>query len=162
MPSMAKIGGKGFAYGEEIDRGLNDFMSTLKKNNYFKGLDRNTFTDKAADAFSYLNEIHPFREGNGRTQRSFFTALAHNAGHNLDFSVISAERMRSICGISIAIRPEDGADDVIGRMNRLSAPLCRLKQQPERQVVISGLLFPLSDPASARDNHNAIYRRLQV
>ena len=40
-----------------------------------------------------LNAVHPFREGNGRTQRVFIEALAHAAGYNLDFSVASRERM---------------------------------------------------------------------
>ncbi|NKB80217.1 hypothetical protein HED49_23755 [Ochrobactrum daejeonense] len=40
-----------------------------------------------------MNSIHPFREGNGRTQREFFAALAERAGHPLEFGVISDERM---------------------------------------------------------------------
>ena len=40
-----------------------------------------------------LNGVHPFREGNGRTQRVFLEALADYAGHRLDFSVVSRERM---------------------------------------------------------------------
>ena len=40
-----------------------------------------------------LNAVHPFREGNGRTQRAFVAQLAQAAGHDLDFSVISKERM---------------------------------------------------------------------
>lgn len=40
-----------------------------------------------------LNGVHPFREGNGRTQRVFITELATAAGHPLDFSCVSRERM---------------------------------------------------------------------
>ncbi|MEL6245622.1 MAG: Fic family protein [Pseudomonadota bacterium] len=32
-----------------------------------------------------LNAIHPFREGNGRTQLAFASALSDHAGHPLDF-----------------------------------------------------------------------------
>ena len=28
-----------------------------------------------------INALHPFREGNGRAQRAFFSQLAHDAGH---------------------------------------------------------------------------------
>jgi cell filamentation protein len=40
-----------------------------------------------------LNAIHPFRDGNGRTQRAFVSELAQQAGHCLDFTVVSRERM---------------------------------------------------------------------
>ena len=32
------------------------------------------------------NNLHPFREGNGRTQRVFLAQLAFNAGYELNFS----------------------------------------------------------------------------
>lgn len=69
MPTMQKRGGKGFAVNRQIDTGLNSLMSDLQSRNLLRGLDRATFTNEAADAFARLNSIHPFREGNGRTQR---------------------------------------------------------------------------------------------
>jgi len=41
---------------------------------------------------SILNAIHPFREGNGRTQTSFLLLLADNAGHPLDLTKFVPER----------------------------------------------------------------------
>jgi fido (protein-threonine AMPylation protein) len=32
-----------------------------------------------------VNALHPFREGNGRAQRAFFSQLAHDAGHHIDW-----------------------------------------------------------------------------
>jgi cell filamentation protein len=32
-----------------------------------------------------INYIHPFREGNGRTQAQYLQQLAEQAGHRLDF-----------------------------------------------------------------------------
>jgi cell filamentation protein len=40
-----------------------------------------------------INGAHPFREGNGCTQRVFLRKLAMQAGHELEFSVVSRERM---------------------------------------------------------------------
>jgi cell filamentation protein, protein adenylyltransferase len=40
---------------------------------------------KAAHFLAELNAIHPFREGNGRTQLSFLGIIAEEAGHPLDF-----------------------------------------------------------------------------
>jgi len=30
-----------------------------------------------------VNSLHPFREGNGRAKRAFFSQLAHHAGHHV-------------------------------------------------------------------------------
>jgi len=42
-----------------------------------------------------LNNIHPFREGNGRTQRLIVSAVAKQAGYDLDFGAMTSERMVS-------------------------------------------------------------------
>jgi len=94
MPSMSKQGAKvGFAFGKQIQKGLEAFDNTLKERDYLKGLSREEFVEQAAGMFAFLNHVHPFREGNGRTQRAFFEKLAAAAGHKLDFSVVTAERM---------------------------------------------------------------------
>lgn len=38
-------------------------------------------------------ELHPFREGNGRTQRVFLSQLAQNAGYPLDFSCVDPDEL---------------------------------------------------------------------
>lgn len=42
---------------------------------------------------SEINVIHPFREGNGRSQRLFIEYLAQNAGYNIDFSQVTDKQM---------------------------------------------------------------------
>ncbi len=59
-----------------------------------------------------LNAAHPFREGNGRTQRVFMEQLADRAGHELDFTIVSKERMAQA---SIAAR-EHGDLSMMRRM----------------------------------------------
>ena len=39
------------------------------------------------------NHIHPFREGNGRTQRLFIAQLIRYAGYDIDFSEIGGEEL---------------------------------------------------------------------
>ena len=63
----------------------------LKNKNYFKNLNIECFIDEITDFYSVTNNLHPFREGNGRTQRTFLTQLAHNAGYEIDFSEIDAD-----------------------------------------------------------------------
>ena len=43
--------------------------------------------------FGEINVLHPFREGNGRTQRVFIEYLAKAAGYDVDFSPISKNEM---------------------------------------------------------------------
>jgi cell filamentation protein len=51
-----------------------------------KGLNTESFAKEAAEFLAHLNAIHPFREGNGRTQLTFMTLLAARAGHPFDLS----------------------------------------------------------------------------
>jgi cell filamentation protein len=57
-----------------------------------------------------INAAHAFREGNGRTQRAFIRQLAIEAGHELDFSVVSRERM-----IQASIAANERGDNTIMR-----------------------------------------------
>jgi len=82
-----------FAAGDSIQKGLKAFDNVLRERDNLQGLSRQQFVEQAAGIFAFINHVHPFREGNGRTQRVFFEKLAKEAGHKLDFSVITAERM---------------------------------------------------------------------
>jgi cell filamentation protein len=60
------------------------------------GLNKGAFAGAVANLFVEINNLHPFREGNGRTQRVFLRALAANAGHDLAFDVVTRERMAAV------------------------------------------------------------------
>lgn len=47
--------------------------------------------DAAADFLAELNAIHPFREGNGRSQLAFMHLLSRHAGHPLNLDRVDAE-----------------------------------------------------------------------
>ena len=40
-----------------------------------------------------LNVLHPFRDGNGRTLRRFFTQLANEVGYRISWDKITSEQM---------------------------------------------------------------------
>lgn len=54
--------------------------------NFFRSFDYEDFVDEIVDFYCSTNELHPFREGNGRTQRAFLTQLIRAAGYEIDFS----------------------------------------------------------------------------
>ncbi|GJF28034.1 hypothetical protein KNE206_07340 [Kitasatospora sp. NE20-6] len=57
-----------------------DVFRKLADNDHLQGLDRPEFIRALADLYGDVNAIHPFREGNGRTQRAFLAQLACEAG----------------------------------------------------------------------------------
>ncbi|WP_407966190.1 BID domain-containing T4SS effector [Bartonella sp. C271] len=94
MPTMQKVNsGSTFAESEKIFNYLNNMDKTLAQHNNLQGLSHKGYINKAAGMFAFLNYIHPFRDGNGRTQRIFFEKLAEAAGYQLDFSIVTAKRM---------------------------------------------------------------------
>ncbi|EJF84963.1 BID domain-containing T4SS effector [Bartonella rattimassiliensis] len=102
MPEMKRTGWDNpFALGDEIQEGLQKLDQTLSQKNNLQGLTREEFNTEAMNLFNSLNHLHPFREGNGRTQRAFFENLAQAAGHQLDFSLVTKERMM-LASIAVA------------------------------------------------------------
>lgn len=93
MPTMRKAEGKLFTVGPAIPVALDVIGEKLRARNYLHSLRREEFAKQAGDIMAEINTVHPFREGNGRTQRVFMEQLAHAAGHDLNFTVISKERM---------------------------------------------------------------------
>jgi len=70
-----------------------DIFNKLRKDNFLKDLDCDQFSKKAADLLGDLNALHPFREGNGRTQREFLRQIALNAGYELDLKNVPQQQM---------------------------------------------------------------------
>ena len=90
---MVNISKKGtrFTLAENIERQAELIFKRLKDCNYFKGLQHDEFIDEIVDFYCVTNELHPFREGNGRTQRAFLTQLIRNAGYDINFADMDTE-----------------------------------------------------------------------
>ncbi len=65
----------------------------IKREHYLAGLQRDVFVKRLAYYFSEINALHPFREGNGRSQREFIRSLALKNGYIVNFERISSEDM---------------------------------------------------------------------
>lgn len=81
-----------FCPAENIHLYAQDIFDRLEKKSYLKGLPKEQFCQKAAELFGDINALHPFREGNGRTQREFIYHLAKNAGYELDLNKADKDR----------------------------------------------------------------------
>jgi cell filamentation protein len=82
-----------FCYPEFIAEQMEALFGPLHSASFARGSDPKAFVAAAASFLADLNAIHPFREGNGRTQLTFLFLLGHRAGHPLDMSRIRAEEM---------------------------------------------------------------------
>jgi cell filamentation protein len=48
--------------------------------------DKDAFVEQVVSHYADMNALHPFREGNGRTERLFLTLLVRNAGFSISFA----------------------------------------------------------------------------
>lgn len=48
-----------------------------------------------ADHWAELTMVHPFRDGNSRTQRFFFDQMLRHAGWSVDWTLVSAEQVHA-------------------------------------------------------------------
>ncbi len=78
--------GEPFAFWQHIDQEMAKRFALINKENNLRGLNVESFAQRAAEHLNEINAIHPFREGNGRTQRIFLQNLAHQAGHELEIT----------------------------------------------------------------------------
>jgi cell filamentation protein len=81
---------RGFAdvTGGEIDRYLAD-VNRLVTATAWGRLRRDEFVERTATVFAYLNQAHPFREGNGRTAKVFMDQVSELSGYSLDYDRVS-------------------------------------------------------------------------
>lgn len=120
--------GKGdaeFARASEITNRLNQITDYIESQNTFRDASPPQFTRGAAEVLAEVNEIHPFREGNGRTQREFITDLAYEAGYEMDWSQIDGPR-------NLAASKAASAGD----LEPMKAML-RDASQPERRIMLA-------------------------
>lgn len=78
-----------FCYPEHIGAEMTRVFAWLKQQHLLRGQSLPDFAHNAAHFLAELNAIHPFREGNGRTQLTFLALLADQAGHPLDLDKLN-------------------------------------------------------------------------
>lgn len=95
-----------FCLPQHIASSASDVFGQLADERHLAGLDQESFVDRLAHYLGEVNALHPFREGNGRTQRAFFGQLAADAGYRLDWQQIEPER--NINASIAAMRGDEG------------------------------------------------------
>ncbi|MCO5967073.1 Fic/DOC family protein [Actinoallomurus soli] len=94
--------GHPFCLPQFIESAADQIFRGLAREGHLRRLRRSVFVERLAFYLGEINAVHPFREGNGRTQRALFGQLARDASfrgnwHRLDAdqnTAASIARMR--------------------------------------------------------------------
>ena len=81
-----------FAPLDRIDDVMDVVATYLRDTDNLRTLDPSAVPGALASVYDVVNQTHPFREGNGRVQREFITALARESGHRLDWTRVTFGR----------------------------------------------------------------------
>jgi cell filamentation protein len=84
-------GGNQFQFRRFIETGMADVHHRLEKARFLQGLSPTAFAEAAGTIMGDVNYVHPFREGNGRTQLFYLEQLAAKAGHPIDLRRIDPQ-----------------------------------------------------------------------
>jgi cell filamentation protein len=84
--------GSMFCLPQYIEPSAAEIFRQLHNENCLRELKRDTFIGRLTYYLGEVNAVHPFREGNGRTQRAFFEQVADDAGFTLAWQHLDADR----------------------------------------------------------------------
>ena len=99
-----------FCLVQFIEAQFDDLYRKLKKENFLADItDKKEMSHRLAYYLGELNMIHPFREGNGRTQRIYIEQLCQNNGRfEIDFTESTKEEM-----VLASIRSANESNDLL-------------------------------------------------
>ena len=133
-------GPKTFARPELIAIRFLDVEASLRSGTIRPGMKLRDFVISLADLLAEINDIHPFREGNGRAQRAFVKVAASRVGRKLDFDVISAERM-----VAASVATDKGDRSAMRRLVRDASSVQRVSELKKAQAALERMGFDWMD-----------------
>lgn len=86
---MGRGTGPPFLPHDQLVEGLGIIANGLRDTDLLRTVPAERYPETLMVVYNQLNTAHPFREGNGRTQRAFVSALAEESGRSLDWTKVS-------------------------------------------------------------------------
>ncbi|MER9329684.1 Fic family protein [Mesorhizobium sp. M0488] len=86
-------GGSWFCYPEHIASEMARVFRELGNPDRLADLESTRFASLVAHVVAEINAVHPFREGNGRTQLTFLAMLAEHAGFTFNADILDRDRV---------------------------------------------------------------------
>lgn len=93
-----------FALAEWLEPQAEQLFAWLADQHHLRNQTRDQFIEGASRLLSDLNALHPFREGNGRTQRAFLRLVAFEAGWHVAWSEVDPTENTAISAAAMADR----------------------------------------------------------
>jgi len=106
MIATMRKDGYAFLPGSRIETGLIEALAPIRNPDVLRGSTIAEFSEIAGKVLADLNHVHPFREGNGRSQLSFLHLIALRAGHPMRLEDIEREAF-----LAAMIRSFQGQND---------------------------------------------------
>lgn len=100
------------------EAGTDIFTRRLDSGRRYQDLTRDQFLTASSALLAELNVLHPFRDGNGRTQRAFLQLVANDAGRLIDWSRITPEE--NLAASRAAVTDDDA---FVTLLDRATQPL---------------------------------------
>lgn len=128
---------------QNIEPFASSVFTELRDENYLVGLDRSDLVKRVAALYGQLNALHPFREGNGRTQRAFITQLGRLGGWRVAWAGLDRAVNDEASRRSLERGDDDGLTEMIDEL---------LTHEPEPAVptgVPRRVVLVIPDVASA-------------
>lgn len=97
---LAKGGGESFVPPDDIWRPVDHVVQRIRESDYLRALDEDRIAHEVAYLYDYLNFAHPFREGNGRTQREYFGQLLAESERSFDWQLIEMSQLHHACHVA--------------------------------------------------------------
>lgn len=87
----------GYWHHQDIGEALGKVTGSLKEEGFLKDTPNSeAFAQRASRYMAAINQVHPFREGNGRSQREFVRTLALSAGYRLDWARVPERELTNV------------------------------------------------------------------
>lgn len=85
-------GGNWFCYPEYIESEMLRIFANFQSASCFSGLGVGEFRIKAAHLIAEINAVHPFRDGNGRTQLGFLSLVTERSGFRFETDALDPDK----------------------------------------------------------------------
>lgn len=120
-------------------------------------VDDETFMRLASDLLEKLNYIHPFRDGNGRTQRAFLDQAAGLSGRTLSWRNVSREDHLRASVNSFREGTGHAFHSVLRQV--MNPPIDGLSHLDTSVYAVSAPVVSASTSSDASDRQHELYRR---
>ncbi|WP_125614498.1 Fic/DOC family protein [Specibacter cremeus] len=107
---------------EFIQEFAREVFAGIAKDKLLAGLDHDAFTGRLAHHWGELTALHPFRDGNTRSQSAFFDQLARQAGWRIDWARLDLDRVKDARILAVSRSSERLRDELAPAITALSRP----------------------------------------